>query len=55
MEHILFKISFPAEFHAQTAVEAALRLSDQVRNRLDEVESIRLRTHEPAIRIISKV
>ena len=35
MENVLFKISFPAEFHAQTAVECALQLHDQVKNRLD--------------------
>ncbi|MBV8414000.1 MAG: 2-methylcitrate dehydratase, partial [Verrucomicrobia bacterium] len=38
MENILFKISFPAEFHAQTAVEAAVRLHPQIAGRLDEVE-----------------
>jgi 2-methylcitrate dehydratase len=41
MEHVLFKISFPAEFHAQTAVEAALKLHSAVKDRLDEIESIR--------------
>lgn len=54
MENILFKISFPAEFHAQTAVECALKLHDQVKNRLGEIKRIELRTQEPAIRIISK-
>jgi 2-methylcitrate dehydratase len=54
MENILFKISFPAEFHAQTAVECALKLHDQVKNRLGEIERVELRTQEPAIRIISK-
>jgi 2-methylcitrate dehydratase len=54
MENILFKISFPAEFHAQTAVECALRLHPLVRDRLDEIERIELRTQESAIRIISK-
>jgi 2-methylcitrate dehydratase len=54
MEHVLFKISFPAEFHAQTAVECAVQLHPLVRNRLEEVERIELRTQEPAIRIISK-
>ena len=54
MENILFKISFPAEFHAQTAVECALRLHPGVRARLDEIESIDLHTQESAIRIISK-
>lgn len=54
MENVLFKISFPAEFHSQTAVEAAVRLHDQVKDRLDEIDHIRLWTHEAAIRIISK-
>ncbi|MDD1978704.1 MULTISPECIES: 2-methylcitrate dehydratase [Pseudomonas] len=55
MEHVLFKISFPAEFHAQTACEAAVTLHPQVRNRLHEIERIVITTHESAIRIISKV
>ncbi|MFQ6571843.1 2-methylcitrate dehydratase [Pseudomonas sp. UM16] len=55
MENILFKISFPAEFHAQTACEAAVILHPQVRNRLHEIERIVITTHESAIRIISKV
>ena len=54
MEQILFKISFPAEFHAQTAVECALRLHPLVRDRLDQIERIELTTHESAIRIIDK-
>ncbi len=54
MENILFKISFPAEFHSQTAVEAAVKLHDVVKNRLDDIERIELITHEAAIRIISK-
>jgi 2-methylcitrate dehydratase len=54
MEHVLFKISFPAEFHAQTAVEAAVRLYPQVAHRVDEVENIVITTHESAIRIIDK-
>lgn len=54
MENVLFKISFPAEFHAQTAVEAAVKLHPQVTARLDEIERIVLTTHESAIRIISK-
>src|SRR6185369_9745961 len=54
MEHVLFKISFPAEFHAQTAVEAALALHPQVKGRLNEVESVRIETQESAIRIIDK-
>src|SRR5204863_3829782 len=54
MEHVLFKISFPAEFHAQTAVEAAVRLHPQIKNRLEEIERVELTTHESAIRIIDK-
>jgi 2-methylcitrate dehydratase len=54
MEHVLFKISFPAEFHAQTAVEAAVRLYPQVAHRVDEVQKIVITTHESAIRIIDK-
>ena len=54
MENVLFKISFPAEFHAQTAVEAAILLHPQVGSRLDEIEKIVITTHESAIRIIDK-
>jgi 2-methylcitrate dehydratase len=54
MENVLFKISFPAEFHAQTAVEAAIRLHPQVKDRLDAVQKIVITTHESAIRIIDK-
>ncbi|QVM93191.1 2-methylcitrate dehydratase [Pseudomonas entomophila] len=54
MENVLFKVSFPAEFHAQTACEAALALHPQVRNRLHEVTRIVITTQESAIRIISK-
>lgn len=55
MEHVLFKISFPAEFHAQTAAEAAVTLHPQVKDRLDEIDKVVITTHESAIRIISKV
>jgi 2-methylcitrate dehydratase len=55
MENILFKISFPAEFHSQTAAEAAVRLHPQVKDRLKDIEKIVIHTHESAIRIISKV
>jgi 2-methylcitrate dehydratase len=55
MENILFKISFPAEFHSQTACEAAVRLHPQVKNRLGDISRIVIHTHESAIRIISKV
>jgi len=54
MENILFKISYPAEFHAQTAVECAHILYPQVKDRLDDIDKIVLTTHESAIRIISK-
>jgi 2-methylcitrate dehydratase len=54
MENVLFKISFPAEFHAQTAVEAAIRQHPQVKDRLDAVKKIVITTHESAIRIIDK-
>jgi 2-methylcitrate dehydratase len=54
MENILFKISFPAEFHAQTAVEAAFALHPHVKNRLDQIETIKIETQESAIRIIDK-
>jgi 2-methylcitrate dehydratase len=54
MEHVLFKISFPAEFHAQTAVECAVKLHPEVGHRLDEVKKIVITTHESAIRIIDK-
>ncbi len=55
MENVLFKISFPAEFHSQTACEAAVRLHSDVRDRLGDIEKIVITTHESAIRIISKV
>ncbi len=55
MENILFKISYPAEFHAQTAVEAALKLHPAIKNRLGEIDRIVMHTHESALRIISKV
>lgn len=54
MEQILFKISFPAEFHSQTACEAAVRLHPQVQDRLNDISKIVIHTHESAIRIISK-
>ena len=55
MENILFKISFPAEFHSQTAAEAAVQLHTLVKDRLHDIERIDIHTHESAIRIISKV
>ena len=54
MENVLFKISYPAEFHAQTAVEAAIRLHPLVKDRLDAIKRIVITTHESAIRIIDK-
>jgi len=54
MENILFKISFPAEFHAQTAVEAALALHPAIRNRLGEIAEVMIETQEPGVRIIDK-
>jgi 2-methylcitrate dehydratase len=54
MENVLFKIAFPAEFHAQTAVEAAFALHPQVRDRLDDIDQVVLHTQESAVRIISK-
>jgi 2-methylcitrate dehydratase len=54
MENVLFKISFPAEFHAQTAVECAVTLHPMVRERFDAIERIEMETQEPAIRIIDK-
>ena len=54
MENILFKISFPAEFHAQTAVECALTLHPQVKARLDDIDRVVLETQESGDRIINK-
>ena len=54
MENVLFKISYPAEFHAQTAVECAMQLHARVAPRLAEVERIVIETQEPAVRIIDK-
>ncbi len=54
MENVLFKISFPAEFHAQTAVEAALALHPQVAPRVDEIARITIETQEAGVRIIDK-
>ena len=54
MENVLFKISFPAEFHAQTAVEAAMALHPLVRERLADIDRIVIETQEPGVRIIDK-
>jgi 2-methylcitrate dehydratase len=54
MENVLFKISFPAEFHAQTAVEAALKLHPAVAQRIGDIDRIAIETQEPGVRIIDK-
>ncbi len=54
MENILFKIAYPAEFHAQTAVEAALTLHETVRDRLQDIDRIVIQTQESGDRIINK-
>ncbi len=54
MENILFKLSYPAEFHGQTAVEAAMTLHPQVRDRLDAIERVVIETQESGLRIIDK-
>ena len=57
MENVLFKISFPAEFHAQTAAECAMQIFQQMKSRgktAEDIRKIRIRTHEAAIRIIDK-
>lgn len=54
MENILFKVAYPAEFHAQTAVEAAIQLHPQLFHRLDDIDTIILSTQEAAVRIIDK-
>ncbi|MFN2333323.1 MAG: bifunctional 2-methylcitrate dehydratase/aconitate hydratase [Wenzhouxiangellaceae bacterium] len=54
MENVLFKIAFPAEFHAQTAVECAMKLHPEVKDRLDQIERIEIETQEAGSRIIDK-
>src|SRR5438874_2548684 len=57
MEHVLFKVSFPAEFHAQTAVECAMSLHEELKKlgrKVEDIKKISVRTHEAAIRIIDK-
>jgi 2-methylcitrate dehydratase len=54
MENVLFKISFPAEFHAQTAVECAVKLFPEVGHRINDIKKVVITTHESAIRIIDK-
>jgi 2-methylcitrate dehydratase len=55
MENVLFKISYPAEFHAQTAVEAAMSLHPRVHGRVQDIERVTIETQEPGVRIIDKV
>ena len=54
IENVLFKASFPAEFHAQTAAECAMRLHAEVKGRSGDIEKVVINTQESAIRIISK-
>ena len=54
MENILFKISWPAEFHAQTAVECAMQLHELVRDRIEDIERVDIQTQEAGARIIDK-
>src|SRR6266436_4166190 len=57
MENVLFKISYPAEFHAQTAVECAMKVFQEMKKRgktATDIKNIRIRTHEAAMRIIDK-
>lgn len=54
MENILFKVAFPAEFHGQTAVECALKLHPQVRDQLDQIQTIEIKTQRAAMDIINK-
>ncbi len=54
MENVLFKLSFPAEFHAQTAVEAAMTLHHEVADRLEDIAEIEIETQDAGVRIIDK-
>ena len=54
MENILFKLSYPAEFHAQTAVEAGMTLHEAVKDRLDDIDRVLIETQEAGVRIIDK-
>ena len=54
MEKVLFKISYPAEFHSQTAVEAGMTLHEQVEDRIDEISKVVIETQEAGVRIIDK-
>ena len=53
IQNVLFKVLFPAEFHGQSAVEGAIRLSKEFNQNIDKVKKINIFTHEPAIRIIA--
>ena len=54
IQNVLFKVLFPAEFHGQSAVEAAIELSDEFNQNINNLEKVNIYTHEPAVRIISK-
>jgi len=54
MENILFKISYPAEFHAQTAVEAAMQLHPLAKQRLNDIKTVTIETQQAGVRIIDK-
>ncbi|HRE30709.1 MAG TPA: bifunctional 2-methylcitrate dehydratase/aconitate hydratase, partial [Candidatus Berkiella sp.] len=54
MENILFKIAYPAEFHAQTAVECALALHHKLKDKLNDIKTVTIKTHNAAMRIINK-
>jgi 2-methylcitrate dehydratase len=54
MENVLFKISYPAEFHAQTAVECAMKLHALVKDHIEEIAHVSIETQEPGVRIIDK-
>ena len=54
MDNILYKVSFPAEFHAQTAAEAAILLSSEIKGKIQDIKEIKIHTQEPGVRIISK-
>ena len=53
IQNVLFKVLFPAEFHGQSAVEGAIKLSKEFNQNIDKVKKINIFTHEPAIRIIA--
>ena len=53
IQNVLFKVLFPAEFHGQSAVEAAIKLTDEFNQNISKLERVNIYTHEPAIRIIS--